>query len=216
VYAAAESREQDAEFSLKWLKAYGVGAVGVAGRNSPEFWKQFKHPDKFEGTLTALWRENDTTIYRVPLRTTSLAHVVPQSARVDRSPAGPGDLARLTRLVESLDNPALANADFHWTGRNSIHIDAVTEPGDVVFIQVTHHPGWRATVAGSKVELHRDGLGLMWLQPGCNGACKIDLEYTGGLELRLCWFVRCLALALLLVGGPVLQRRKRGLASSRE
>ena len=58
------TEEQDARVSLDWLKAYGVGAVCISGPKSPEYWKPFLHPGKFEGMLPVLWRSDDTTIYR--------------------------------------------------------------------------------------------------------------------------------------------------------
>jgi hypothetical protein len=36
------------------------------GRNSPEFWHPWQDQKKFDGVLPVLWREDDTTVYRVP------------------------------------------------------------------------------------------------------------------------------------------------------
>ena len=47
--------------------------------------------------------------------------------------------------------------------------------------------------------LERDGLGLMWIRPGCNGACEVDLAYDGGWELRLCHYLSLAAIAALLL-----------------
>ena len=211
VYAAAEARDLDAQFSLYWLKAYGVAAVCVSGPKSPEFWRTFKHPDKFDGVLNVLWREEDTTIYQVPLRSTSFAHVLPQSAVVDRPPAGPGDLPQLKRLAAALDSEPLPAAQVQWEGSNRIHIQANANPNDVIFLQVSHHRGWRATAAGRKLDLHRDGLGLMWMQPKCNGPCTIDLEYTGGWELTICRVISSFAIAGLIVGLAVRSNVARAL-----
>lgn len=82
VYNGADTAEQDARVSLAWLRAFGVSAITMAGPKSPEFWKPYWHPAKFEGILPVLWRESDTTIYQVPARNTSLAHVVPANALV--------------------------------------------------------------------------------------------------------------------------------------
>lgn len=209
VYAAAESRELDAQFSVAWLKAYGVGAVCVSGPHSPEFAKSFSHPDKFEGVLSALWRESDTTIYQAPQRTTTLAHVIPEGAILDRPPAGPGDIRGLAHLAAALDDPSLPLVDFRWDGRNRIHIRANAGPREAVFVQVSYHPGWHAAAGSRRLELFRDGLGLMWFRPGCNGACDIELRYDGGWELRLCRLVSILAVAGILVGLPLSYFGKR-------
>ena len=56
-------------------------------------------------------------------------------------------------------------------------------------------------VAGQPRELHKDGLGLMWLRPGHTGPCEVVLDYDGGWELRLCRWLSWLAIAGLAIGG---------------
>jgi hypothetical protein len=75
-------------------------------------------------------------------------------------------------------------------------------------VQVTYHPGWHATVAGKPQKVFKDGLGLMWLHPDCNGACEVVLDYDGGWELRICRWLSWLAIALLPIV-PVFFRGKR-------
>jgi hypothetical protein len=197
---SGETAEQDARISIAWLKAYGVGAACVSGPKSPEYWKPFLHPAKFEGLLPVLWRAEDTTIYRVPQRTASFAHVVPESAVVRSAPWYAGDIAALERYDAALDDVSLPLADFEWEGRNRIHIRTSAGAGQVITIQVNYHPGWHARAGGRAVEIHKDGLGLMWLRPGCNGPCEVDLEYDGGWELRLCRWLNYLAVAGLVFG----------------
>jgi len=208
-FFAAEAPEQDARISLAWLKAYGVGAVCVVGPKSPEFWKPYRHPQKYEGQLPVLWRADDTAIYQVPRRSASFAHVVPEWAVVRREPAGPADSAQIERFVGALEDPALPAADFRWEGRDRIRIHAATAPGQVIAIQVSYHPGWHATTAGRGVKLEKDGLGLMWLRPASAGPCDVQLDYDGGWEFRLCRWLGYLALAGVLAGLPAWYYRKR-------
>jgi len=52
---------------------------------------------------------------------------------------------------------------------------------------------------GRPVEVRRDALGFMLLQPQCSGACSIELEYVGSLERRALAVVSgAAALGLLL------------------
>jgi hypothetical protein len=69
--------------------------------------------------------------------------------------------------------------------------------GEAISVQVNHHPGWRALSAGRPVRVERDGIGLMWLQPDCDGECTVELRYNGGTELRLCRWVSGLTLFAL-------------------
>lgn len=180
----------DVPVSLAWLKAYGVGAVVVPGPKSPEFWKGFHRPARFEGVLPAVWRADDTAIYRIPARTDSLAHIVPETAIVRRQPRSIGDVEELNRYGAAIDDPSLPLSRFRWEGHNQAAIDIpATSPGQVVSIQVSWHPGWHATAQGGHLPLFRDALGLMWLRPECKTPCRIELDYDGGWALRLCRWV---------------------------
>jgi len=201
--------EEDARVSLPWLKAYGVGAVCVPGPKSPEYWKPIRHPGKFEGVLPVLWRADDTTIYRIPQRTASLAHVVPESAVIRHSPRGPSDNAEIERYVAALDDPSLPPAGFQWEGRNRILIQTTAHSGQAISVQVSYHPGWHVTAGNRHPQLQKDGLGLIWFRPECDGPCLVHMDYDGGWELRLCRWIGYLALAGLLLAAPVWYVRQR-------
>jgi hypothetical protein len=199
IYNGGETAEEDARVSIAWLKAFGTGAIAVSGPKSQEFWKVFAHPTKFDGRLPVLWSADDVTIYRVPRRTESSAHVVPESALVRRAPKSPRDTKEVERYVAALEDGSMPAAEFQWQGANRIHIRTMAWPGQAVSIQVTHHPGWHAKANGASREINADGLGLMWLQPGCHGPCDVQLEYDGGAELRICHLLSTVALAALVM-----------------
>ena len=75
-----------------------VGAVAVSGPRSQQYWKPYTHAAKFEGVLPVLWSEDDVTIYRVPVRTESQAHVAPRGVLVTRAPATASDTGRNPKL----------------------------------------------------------------------------------------------------------------------
>jgi hypothetical protein len=199
IYNGGDTPRQDARVALDWLGAFGVGAIAVSGPNSQEYWKPFTHPAKFEGLLPVLWREADVTIYRVPQRSASRAHVVNETAIVSHSPAGPRDTEEIEKYVAALDAPSLPVADFHWAGPNSIQIRTMVSAGQAISVQVSYHPGWHAKSGNRTIEVRRDGLGLMWLRPECSGLCEIQLDYDGGWELRLCRYISFTAMAVLLM-----------------
>ena len=182
------------EISLTWLKAYGVAAVAVSAPNSQEYWKPYADPTKFNG-LPVLWSESGVTIYRTPLRSASLAHVMPASALVRQPPSNPEDVGEVGRYAAALDDSSLPLADLAWEGTNRLRIHTTAAAGQAVSVQVGYHPGWQATVNGQRRAVHKDGLGLMWLQPECSGACEIELDYTGGWLLWLCRLVSYGAIA---------------------
>jgi hypothetical protein len=185
-----------------------VGVVAIPGKNSEEYWKGFNHPETFAGVLPVVWQAGGVTMYRVPLREDSLAHAVAESAIVRRVPSAGYDTKDVERYVAGLDDPSLPATTFDWEGRNRIRIRATGSGGNVVSVQVTYHPGWHATVAGSPRKIFKDGLGLMWLRPECSGPCEIVLDYDGGWELRLCRWLSWLALAALAIVATGSLRRR--------
>jgi hypothetical protein len=175
-----------------------VGAVAVSGPKSTEYWKPYADPTKFDG-LPVLWSESGVTIYRTPVRSASLAHVVPPSAIAWHAPRNPEDIVEAARYVAALDDPSLPLADLAWEGPNRIRIQTTAVPGQALSVQVSYHPGWHATVNSQRRSIYKDGLGLMWLRPECNGACEVVLDYDGGWGLWLCRVISWAAITGLLV-----------------
>ena len=206
IYQGGKTPAEDARVALAWLKAYGVAAVVVSGPLSRETWKPFAHPLKFDGVLPVVWSDDGVTAYRVPQRTLSLAHVVPENALVTQMPGHAADTAPLDRYNAALDDPALPESALEWQGRNRIRIRALPAPGQVVSIQISYHPGWHATLNGRPAEIRADGLGAMWLRPDSAGPAMVELDYDGGWELRVCRWIGLagiLAAALCLVRGGI-------------
>ncbi len=200
---SAAVRWGDARVSLPWLKAYGVGAVGISGPDSKEYWHPFVHPRQFEGMLPVLWSEDGVTIYRVPVRETALAHVVPESVLVRHAPKSTEDLTGIEKYVAALDDPSLPLTQFRWEGRNRIRIRAAASQGQALSVQVSFHPGWHASAGGRAIPIRKDGLGMMWIRPECVGPCEVQLDYDGGWELRLCRWLSYLAIAGMLAFGLI-------------
>ena len=90
-----------------------------------------------------------------------------------------------------------------------MRIQASATPGQVISVQVSYHPGWHARAGGRDRKLNRDGLGLMWLQPGCAGPCEIELDYDGGAELRICRWISYAAIAALILVFPLRRAFRR-------
>ena len=187
---------EDVRNALLWLRAYGVHAVAIPGRKSPEFWKAIGLPELFSN-CEALWREDDTAICKVPGSSSSFAHAIPKEALILHEPRDWRDATPVRGLDSALDQAT--SMRWRWKGTNAAEASGDVPAGQVITIQVTHHPGWSATANGRPVALQRDGLGLMWLDPGCRGPCDLQLRYSGGLELRLCRWTSALTVLALAI-----------------
>jgi hypothetical protein len=185
LYTGENAGDQDAAISVLWLKALGNQAIAVPGANSQESYHPFRNPRKFEGVLPVLWREGGDTIYRVPQRSLSLAHVIPASALAQRTPKHGLDVDPLVPYVAAIGDAGLPEAELRWHDLHSGVIRAPVHPGQVISVQITYDPGWRASVRGSQRPVDRDGLGMLVIRPECNGPCEIELFYDGGLERKI-------------------------------
>lgn len=206
VYAIYAGEREGHAASLAWLKAFGCHAITVPGPNSTQTYRPFRRPEKFDGVLPVVWREQDDTIYGVPLRSASLAHVILEAADIHHAPETGVDLRELGPFVDALEDPHAPPADFRWVHSGQAHIAAELAPGQVIAVQVTYDPGWTAASNGRAVPVSRDGIGLMTLHPDCRGRCEIDLTFEQGPERRACW----MAALLVSLGVPAAAlRRKR-------
>jgi len=176
VYSDDGAGDRGAEFSLLWLQALGTQAVAVPGPQSPEAWKPFKHPRKFDGVLPVLWREDDTTIYRVPQVSIELAHVMRPAQLVSHPPIHGLDVGELRTYVAAVEDPTAPPATLQWLGPNRAVVRTRMEPSQVVSTQINYHPGWHAWVGGTTRRVYADGLGFMAIDPRCAGDCEIDLR----------------------------------------
>jgi hypothetical protein len=181
-----------------WCKAYGVDAVIVPGRDSPEFWQPHPLGHQFDGVFPLLWDERDTQIYAVPRPARTLAHVIPQPAVVSRVPAGASDTAQAERYIAAVEGSAAPSATLVWLQDSRARIHATLGANQVLSVQVTYHPGWKATAGARIVPISKDGLGQMILSPEHPGDYDINLVYDGGWESKLC---RALSAIVLLAVG---------------
>ncbi len=208
IYSGQNAGARDAEMSVLWLKAFGCHAIYVPGPKSRLDVRPFNHPEKFYGVLPVLWHEEDDTIYSVPQRTKSLAHVVPEAATVKKRPINGLDTDETSRYVAALDDAAFPVADIAWSGPSKGHIDTKVRPGQVVSLQVTYDQGWIAAANGSPAEITRDGIGLMSIHTRCDGTCAIDFVFDGGFERKICRILSWSVSAGMLLGGFVALRKR--------
>ena len=211
IHSGMNAGDRDAEYSIFWLKAFGAHLISVPGAGSTDAYKRaFVHPGKFDGVLPLLWRSEDGSIYEVPARSGSLAHVIPVSAIVTRRPIHGLDIAPVERYVAALEDVTYPPAAFRWKGMSEAEIEATLSPGQAIGVQVTYERGWEAWANGKPQRVFGDAIGQMVIEPDCLGPCRVWLGYTGGWEHRA---TRAMSLAAMLVA-MVLGWRGRGRRST--
>ena len=213
IYSGMNAGDRDAEYSIFWLKAFGAHLISVPGPGSNDYYyKGFVHPEKFDGVLPLLWRSGAGSIYEVPARSASLAHVIPASAIVTRTPIHGLDIAPVEAYVAALEDAIYPPATFRWKGMSEAEIEATLRPGQVIGVQVTYERGWEAWVNGKPQRVFGDAIGQMVIAPDCVGSCQVSLAYTGGWEHRATRAMSLAAMLAAIVLGWRGRRPKRGTA----
>ena len=192
------------EYAELWLRAYGVEAIAVQGRESRQAYKPFLYPDVFAKSFPEAMRIGDDAVYWVPGRSPSLAHVVARESLVRDQPVNGLDVAQARIFVEALSNAAV----LRWTSRHSAEIQAEVRRPRVISVQITYHPGWHATANGAASRVYGDGLGQIVIDPNCDGPCTVQLFYDGGREMQIARIVSWLS-GIGCLSWIALSRRRR-------
>ena len=109
----------------------------------------------------------------------------------------------------ALEDPSMPPATFRWVNRHEAVIDAETNPGQVIFLQISHDAGWKAIEDGTALPLIADPLGMSYVEPVKPGPVHLRLVYDGGSEVHLARVLLGLGLLLtaVLMFTPRLSRR---------
>jgi hypothetical protein len=207
IESGKDAGDRDGRGAVFWLTAFGCGALTVQGPASPDPRSPISQPERFDALIPLLLRDRYYSIYQVPQRSTSLAHVIPASAIVTRRPIHGLDLDPARAYVSALQDPSLPLASLAWKNPVQGRITARLTPEQVVSLQMTYDRGWRASVGGRSARIHADQLGMIVIEPDCSGDCTVDVEFTGGEERQICTVVGSLTGIILF--GAVLMRAKR-------
>jgi hypothetical protein len=151
----------------------------VSGADSTDQYKDIKAPERFDAMFPILHRELGDTIYAVPQRSTSLAHVVRPGETVPLPPT----VYKVYDYSLVIEDPARPAADFEWLGDGSARIRATLAKSDLLSVQVPYFAGWKATVGSRRIPISADGLGFQVLHPGVDGPVEIALQWTGRADL---------------------------------
>jgi hypothetical protein len=190
--------EGDGERCARWLRVYGIDAAVVSGPNTRDAYRDYRDADKFRGLLPELWRSGDDVIYAVPRRSPSLAHIVWRDELVARAPYNIEDAESIAAYAAALEDEARRPARFTWRSAGQAAIEAELSPEQLISVQVSYHPGWRAVVNGVAVPVRGDGLGWMVIEPACSGDCTVRLHFDGGAEMALARLAQLAAVAAAL------------------
>jgi hypothetical protein len=163
----------------------GTGAVIVHDKNSQEVYHDWEKPAKFDGLLEKIY-DNDAgdRIYRVPLRYPVPVRVV-DAAQIRAIPASPPEIQypQLQQYVAEIERGPEAPPWFRRDSTTSMSMHARVAQGQLLLVQESFDPSWRAYSGSRAVPVARDPMGFMLLDPG-PGEHDILLRFEMPLEKR--------------------------------
>jgi hypothetical protein len=189
---SGKDSDPDGERTLLWLRAFGIDYAAVGGANTHMVTAFYVHPERFDRIGQKVWSDGGDFIYRIPRRAHSLAHVIPRAA-VAAQVSGAG------RYVDALEDPGAPPAAFTWVNAHEARVTADVPAGDVISVQVSYAPGWRAKVNGVSRPVAPDGLGLITVAPQTSGPCTVELTFGRSVESTVTALASILVLALFSV-----------------
>ena len=172
---------RETQDTLLELKAMGAEYVVVHGPKSREYYHDFVRPERVSSSLSAVYREEDDTIYALPAR--PLANLLSSEELPGKDAATrPGVLEP---YIAALEDPARPALQTRWLDADTLAIDGVTPPGRLVAVRVNADPGWQAFQDGRAIPIESDNLGFIVLRPAAAAATHIELDYRATAEPRL-------------------------------
>jgi hypothetical protein len=164
----------------------GTEAVIVHDRNSEEIYHDYAAPQMYEGKLHKLYDDSaGNRIYRVPRRYPHLARIV-DGARMRGFPvpATEPDFGLLSDYVDAVENGPSQSIAFHRVDHRTMRIRTRLEAGQLLLVQETFDPAWKARSGSRLAPTSKDLLGFLLIDPG-PGDHDILLQFETPLENRL-------------------------------
>ncbi|MFM2126455.1 MAG: hypothetical protein RL328_2906 [Acidobacteriota bacterium] len=211
IYSGDGSGDRESEIAIAWLKTYGVSGISVQAPNTSPYGEAFAHPHKFDGKLPEAWRQGESVIFRIPRINQSLAHVIARQSAITRAPYNGIDIQPLEPLLHDLDNPT-HRATLRWINQHEAEITAETSADQVVFLQETCDPGWRAFEGSRQLPMYCDAIGLTLIEPATAGPHTIHIVYGDSPEDTATRYAQAGGLIALIVW--TLRARRRELQPS--
>ncbi len=178
---------KDAQILLAWLKIANIGWVVYPGPG--ELYQDFTRAgqDKFASVLSLENTVNGDTIYKVPLKDSSLAKVVPKTLSGVQKPKNAIDIEPINQYVTFLEERkgglvVETGANGEYTIKGDVPADAL------ILFQQTYVPGWGAKAStGRKLETFSDPLGFILIKPKQGGFQEIKLSYNPPNPVLVGW-----------------------------
>jgi hypothetical protein len=196
--------DDDINAAIAWLQATGVGAVIVHDKTSKEVYHDWPKPDRFEGRLEKIYNHEGDRIYRVPRRFETLARVVDAAEiRAIQPTESLMEYGLVQKYVAAVEHGPDSPVTLERHGTDEIRLHARLQRGQLLLLQETYDPAWKAYVQGKAVSTAEDGMHFLLIDAGA-GDRDVLLSFETPLENRVgqvFFFLTVAAIAWMLWQG---------------
>lgn len=174
---------KQAELSITMLRALAVEYIVIHGRESAEFYRDFKNPEKFEGVLEKVWQERGDSIYKIPGHL--YAHLVRPGEIPNIEPRF-GYYLPWIDYVGAMMDPSRPELSFNWNSNKSAIVEGSVTQGMHVALSVTYDENWHAYQDGREIPVESMLTGLTLLKPHAAANTRIELRFEPSRQEILC------------------------------
>lgn len=183
--------------SITLLRAVAVEYVVTHGRESEEFYRDFKNPRKFDGVLEKVWEHKDDHIYRIsPAR---YAHIV-SASEIPGAVVTGGNLGPWIPYVDAMLNPARPILQFRWNNARHASVTGQLPQGMHVAFAIPWDPNFRAYLNGTSIPLKANSTGLMVSAALPADGTALELRFEPSTEELACAALSLLTAIACLAG----------------
>jgi len=199
---------EDPGIAVAWLKAMNLSYIVVNFGHSPNYYKDYKFPRKFEGVLEKVYQNHGDAIYQVPIKNSSLVKPIDLDVLSNlKTPYNAVDKEVLFAYIDWIEKPSASAVKLTKIKSNRYEIISdLKKENEGILFQMTADPGWKTKLAGERLKIEKDPLGFMVLRPGL-GEKKIILSHGPAWDEWLGYMITFGTLVCLIV--IVLKRDKR-------
>jgi len=207
---------QDSSLAALWFKALNVRYVVVNYPDSSVVYKDYRHPDKFEGRLTEIYRHSGDVIFLVPLRHPELVQAIDSRKLEALNPIQNAvDAQNLTAYVALIEEKSpQAIVEYSMENNDHLTIDATLAENAALLVKMTYHAGWRAYSKGNQLPIEPDPLGFMVIKLERPGEHFIELRHERLWDECLGYGLTILTLSVIGIKAGWRFRSRRGKLAS--
>lgn len=204
LYLVNVGKDDEVQLAADWLTVYGASTLIVAGPGSNDAFRDVADAGKFAAVMPLKATVAGNLIYSIQGDHYTLAHRLRAGEYFRDTPKALYRTPEFDRLVAAIRDPG-RNLDFAWQSGTQATVRGHLEPGDMVWVQVSAMPGWKAVVNGAERPVKADGITYLLVDPRCSGDCEIALRFAGTPYLG--WWQLVSAVSACLAAYLLVNRR---------